>query len=140
MNSADTWVDILPHEVDDMQGSYVNFVSEGGVLEFFVFASATHPQRVQKALADITGYTYLPAINVLGFHFSKWAPVSADMVRERSQNFTKFGFPVDVLWMDIEHALWTDRETVETRDYRWFTFNPYNYTADTLESLKAEIN
>jgi mannosyl-oligosaccharide alpha-1,3-glucosidase len=81
----------------------------------------------------------LPSINVLGFHFSKWAPVSADMVLERSQNFTKFGFPVDVLWMDIEHALWTEKETVETRDYRWFTFNPFNYSSNALSNLKEEI-
>ena len=46
MNSADTWVDILRMEHDGMHGSYSNFVSEGGALEFFVFASATHPQRV----------------------------------------------------------------------------------------------
>lgn len=61
------------------------------------------------------------------------------MVLERSHNFTKYGFPVDVFWMDIEHALYTDLETVLTRDYRWFTFNPYNFTTDRLEALKSEM-
>ena len=91
-------------------------------------------------MAEITGFTTLPPINTLGFHFSKWAPVSADMVIERSQNFTKYGFPVDVLWMDIEHALWTEKEDVTTRDYRWFTLNPYNYTTQSLQALKDEIS
>jgi mannosyl-oligosaccharide alpha-1,3-glucosidase len=62
------------------------------------------------------------------------------MVIERSQNFTKYGFPVDVLWMDIEHALWTEKEDVTTRDYRWFTLNPYNYTTQSLQALKDEIS
>jgi len=42
--------------------------------------------------------------------------------------------------MDIEHALWTEKETVETRDYRWFTFNPFNYTDEDLSKLKNEID
>lgn len=57
------------------------------------------------------------------------------MITERSQNFTKTGFPVDVLWLDIEHALWADKETVLTRDYRWFTFNPVNFTATAMDRM-----
>ena len=41
--------------------------------------------------------------------------------------------------MDIEHALWAKYETPETRDYKWFTLNPYNYTEDSLASLISEI-
>jgi len=26
------------------------------------------------------------------------------MIIDRNRNFTKFGFPIDVLWMDIEWA------------------------------------
>lgn len=108
-------------------------------MEFFMFSSAIHPKYVQKNLATVTGFLYLPPINTLGFHFSKWAPVSADMVTERSHNFTKYGFPVDIFWMDIEHALWAEEETSETRDYRWFTLNPHNYTESSLETLKDEM-
>ena len=46
MNSADTWVDILPMEFEDHKGRYFDFLSEGGALEFFTFGSATHPARV----------------------------------------------------------------------------------------------
>ena len=46
MNSADTWVDILPMKRKDIEGLYFDFLSEGGALEFFTFASATHPSRV----------------------------------------------------------------------------------------------
>jgi len=41
--------------------------------------------------------------------------------------------------MDIEHALWTQKETAFTKDYRWFTFNPNNYTSDSLAALKKEL-
>lgn len=79
-------------------------------------------------------------MQTLGFQFSKWAPVSADMITERSQNFTETGFPVDVFWLDIEHALWAEKETIETRDYRWFTFNPANFSANAMEKMKDEIS
>jgi alpha 1,3-glucosidase len=46
----------------------------------------------------------LPQHHALGYHFCKWANVSAEMIIERNRNFTEFGFPLDVLWMDIEWA------------------------------------
>lgn len=139
LNSADTWVEVLDKEIDRVKGAYVDFLSEGGMLEFVMFGSTKGPAVVQKYLSQTTGYLSLPPINTLGFQFSKWAPVSADMVTERSQNFTNFGYPVDVFWLDIEHALWADKETVETRDYRWFTFNPVNFTAEAMDRMKDEI-
>ena len=80
LNSADTWVDVLDMTVSDQEGTYVDFVSEGGMLEFMMFGSTLGPQRNQRYLADATGYLALPPIQTLGFHFSKWAPVSADMI------------------------------------------------------------
>ena len=57
------------------------------------------------------------------------------MITERSKNFTENGFPVDVFWLDIEHALWAEKETIETRDYRWFTFNPSNFTEVAMNKM-----
>jgi alpha 1,3-glucosidase len=107
----------------------VNFVSESGALEFFVFASATsgssnRVKKVQQDLAFVSGFAPLPMIQTLGFHFCKWANVSAEMMIERNRNFTKFGFPVDVLWMDIE---WADQNS-DPSGYEYFKFNPQNFT------------
>lgn len=108
VNSAHTWVSI--DDMDDMNdGKHVNFVSESGALEFFVFASAQNGdtnrvKKVQEDLAIVSGYVPMTPIHMLGFHFCKWANVSAEMIMERNRNFTDFGFPVDVLWMDIEWA------------------------------------
>ena len=46
----------------------------------------------------------MPLLHTLGFHFCKWAPVSADMLMERNRQFSDYGFPIDVLWSDIEWA------------------------------------
>ena len=43
INSADTWVEVLDMEVDGQKGSYVDFLSEGGMLEFIMFGSTIHP-------------------------------------------------------------------------------------------------
>ena len=106
VNSAHTFVSI-----EDMrEGKYVDFLSESGALELFVFASASTGstnrfKRVQEDLAIVTGFSYLPPVHSLGFHFSKWDDVSSDIMIERNRLFTEHGFPVDELWMDIN---WCD--------------------------------
>ena len=94
-------------------GKYVNFVSESGALELFVFSSSTvgnsnRVKKVQENLATVSGFVPMPLLHTLGFHFCKWANVSADMIMERNKNFTTFGFPIDVLWMDIE---WSEQDS-----------------------------
>ena len=76
---------------------------------------------MQNDLAIITGFMPLPPIHTLGFHFSKFAEVSADILTTRSQQFSQFNFPVDVLWMDILYAKrWTNKKD----DYLYFDFTP----------------
>ena len=98
-------------------GKFASYVSESGGLELFMFASTTSGdspyngsrfnrfKKVQQDLAIVSGFVPLPQYHALGYHFCKWANVSADMIMERNKNFTEFGFPLDVLWMDIE---WSD--------------------------------
>ena len=48
MNGGDTYVDIFQDTTGvNSSGRIVNFLSEAGMLEFFIFAS-TSPKRVQK--------------------------------------------------------------------------------------------
>lgn len=87
MNSGDTWVDILDSPLDK-NSSFVSFVSEAPSMEFFVFGSRLGPARVQKNLADIAGYPYMPPAYSLGFHFCKWAPIDAKIMMERNKQFS----------------------------------------------------
>lgn len=112
-------------------------MSESGALEFFTFASsaADHPRRIQNCLALITGLPQLPPLHTLGFHFSKYAEVSADIIATRSKEFTVNKFPVDVLWMDLSWA----QHNSESENYHFFTFNEKRFPEQKLKAMNAEI-
>lgn len=57
------------------------------------------------------------------------------MIMERNRNFTDFGFPVDVLWMDIE---WSQQNS-EVGGYEYFVFNPQNFTNGEIWQMNSEI-
>ena len=112
INSAHTWLDVEPQAE---KSTYATFVSETGVMEFFVFASTAtgtsasgkplnHIKKVQYDLATVTGFAPLPLRQYLGFHFNKYDWVSSERMIERNANFTHYNIPVDVFWMDIQWA------------------------------------
>jgi alpha-glucosidase (family GH31 glycosyl hydrolase) len=90
MNSADTFVQILNAAHEGVNGTFSSFVSSGGSLEFFVWASRQSPKTVQSNVNTITGYPSMPPAFSLGFHFSKWNAISIDAktMIERNFNFT----------------------------------------------------
>lgn len=128
VNAADSWVHVLDesisskthalHKTDDdidprdglagesavvsgegsTKGTFANFVSESGTLEFFTFATTGSPKKLSKLLADISGYAPLPPIFSLGFHFSKWDATSARILMGRNEMFNSNQYQVDVLW------------------------------------------
>lgn len=118
INSADTWTDLLHLQQGQMTS---NFVSESGVLELFMFTTGS-PKKQLKNLATITGFAPLPLIETLGYHFSKYADVSADIMMKRDSDFESYGFPVDFLWMDILYA----------QEYEYFTFDPVKFPPQKL--------
>ena len=67
----------------------------------------------------------MPPIETLGFHFSKWSELSADIMIKRDKDFEKLGFPVDVYWMDILY----------TKQYDYFNFNPIKFPTERLEEM-----
>lgn len=126
----------------------MSYVSESGALELFVFSSTAtghavysnlntfnRNKKVQRDLAIISGFIPLPPIFSLGFHFSKWANVDADMIMDRNKNFSQFGFPVDVLWADIDWAF--QNSTQPGPEY--FIFNPQNFTATQIAKMNNQI-
>lgn len=127
VNSAKTLVDVDRSE----DGAEITFASEAGQLEIFMFTSGAKSEEgsnrvkeVNKDLATVSGFAYMPPLHTLGFHFCKWAPVSADMLMDRNRKFTDYGFPIDVLWSDIEWAQQDD----DPAGYEYFIFNPKNFT------------
>lgn len=143
MNSAHTWVFLDDATYDGQTGSNINFVSETGALELFLFSSAVETKadslnrnkRVTNALTTVTGFAPLPPLHTLGFHFSKYDEASADIIMARNKNFTDYQFPVDVLVMDIQ---WADFDS-QPDGYEYFRFNPQNFTMEALAQMNSEV-
>ena len=143
VNTAHSWVFIDEGVNGDTTGRDVSFVSESGALEFFVFSSSARTssrrmnraKRIQQKISDLTGPAFLPPLHTLGFHYSKYAPASSDILRERNDNFSTNNFPVDVLWMDIQ---WADKDSIDN-NYQYFQFNPQNFTTDGIAAMNQEI-
>lgn len=125
VNSSDTWTDLVKTASD---GVFSNFVSESGQIELFLFASDS-PKKQLKNLAEITGHAPLPPIQHLGYHFSKYDEVSADIMMQRDNDFEEYNFPVDVYWMDILYA----------QEYEYFTFDHEKFPAKKLELMNHQI-
>ena len=71
----------------------------------------------------------MPPAYALGFHFSKWGKITAKEMMRRNDNFNQHNFPVDVLWMDIDH----------THDYQYFEFNNKTFTPSQIEQMNKEV-
>ena len=88
VNSAHTWVFLDDATYNNVTGSNINFVSESGALELFIFSSAVptskttnRNKRVSYDVSTVTGFAPLPPRHTLGFHFSKYDVVSSDIIR-----------------------------------------------------------
>ena len=55
MTASETWVDIKDDLYGEKEGSYVNFVTESGLMEFFIF-STDSPSTQSHYLSKITGF------------------------------------------------------------------------------------
>ena len=108
---------------------YANFVSESGQIELLLFSSDS-PKKQVNTMAQITGFAPLPPIESLGYHFSKYAEVTADIIMERDQNFESYGFPLDFLWIDIEYA----------PNYAYFQFDSEKFPQDKLKLMNEQIS
>lgn len=75
MTAAESFVDIYADSLKRGEdGRLVDFASETGRMEFFLFGSASKdsPKKVAKTYAQITGFQYLPPLFSIGYHHSKW--------------------------------------------------------------------
>jgi mannosyl-oligosaccharide alpha-1,3-glucosidase len=119
-NSADTYVDIY-------DGQTSHFISEGGVIDVFIFLGPS-PNEVFKQNSKITGVTNLPQLFTLAYHQCRWSYMTQTEVLTIAENFDKYDVPLDTMWLDID---WT----LGKRYFEW------NYTAfptplDMMATLK----
>lgn len=87
------------------------------------------PKESLKNLATVTGFAPLPLIESLGYHFSKYADVSAQIMMQRDNDFENYGFPVDFFWMDILYS----------KNYEYFTFDPVKFPTAQLNQMNNQV-
>lgn len=63
------------------------WLSEGGVLEFFIFGSSNSngnvaPKTQINKLLTVTGFPELPPFNSLGFHYCRWEILSSTFLHK----------------------------------------------------------
>ncbi|CAM9234956.1 unnamed protein product [Chrysoparadoxa australica] len=109
-NPTETFVDI-------QQGSpAAHWISEGGPLDLFLLPGP-NPADVFRQYAHLTGFPELPPSFALGFHQCRWNYRDEQDVLEVEAKFEELDFPVDVIWLDIEH---TEGKRYFTWDKRLF--------------------
>ena len=97
MNPSDMYIQI--NTKSDKR--IAKFISEGGYVDLVVFMEKM-PQ-VLSQYEHITGHAPLPPAFAFGYHESKYGYPNEQKVREVIDNLEKVEFPLDVIWLDIDH-------------------------------------
>ncbi|XP_039570878.1 neutral alpha-glucosidase AB [Passer montanus] len=131
LNAAETWVDIGSNTagktlfgklLDYMQGggetpqTEVRWMSESGVIDVFLLLGPG-PADVTAQYGRLTGTQALPPLFSLGYHQSRWNYQDEADVEAVERGFEEHELPLDVLWLDIEHA----------DGKRYFTWDPAKF-------------
>lgn len=135
-----------------------HWLSESGLIDFFMFsgvqsvsakpavhsaalsttgaASAHAVATTNTGLASVyydysllTGFTALPALFALGYHQCRWNYRDEKDVAAVESKFEELDFPMDVIWLDIEH----------TDGKRYFTWdkNLFQTPVDMQQAVSA---
>lgn len=92
--------------------SFYTFTSEGGALDYYVFAGP-HPKDVLTQYTHLVGRMPLPPKWALGYHQSRYSYETEQEVRELIDTFRKKHIPLDAVYLDIHYM----------DEYRVFTFD-----------------
>ncbi|KAK2945040.1 putative Neutral alpha-glucosidase AB [Blattamonas nauphoetae] len=134
MNAADTYVDI--HNEDHT--SHARFISEAGLLDFFVLIGDSSDEAPLIPLIRkyhlLTGLPSLPPLFSFGYHQCRWNYEDEDDCITVANTLDSVDIPFDVLWLDIEH---TDGKRYMTWDKRKFSSDSstvsFSRMSDTAE-------
>jgi len=107
-NPSETFVDIsdgMGGEAGTPQRTHKesHWISESGNIDFFLFPGST-PTKVFHQFTAITGRQQLPPIFSLGYHQCRWNYRDERDVAQVEKMFEDLDYPMDVIWLDIEHT------------------------------------
>jgi alpha 1,3-glucosidase len=113
-NAAELWVEITNQPAGG-PGAY--FMADSGALDLFVLLGPSVPEVVRQ-YTYLTGVAHLPPIWTLGYHQCRWGYADQQDVQTVIAELDATDFPVDVIWLDIQH----------TQDMKFFTWNTENFS------------
>jgi mannosyl-oligosaccharide alpha-1,3-glucosidase len=130
-NPSETFIDVNEGKgADEKLYKQTHWLSESGLIDFFMFSgvessnakpasalsTATSPgahavATTNTGLASVyydysllTGFTALPPLFALGYHQCRWNYRDEKDVAAVESKFEELDFPMDVIWLDIEHT------------------------------------
>ncbi|RZC39970.1 neutral alpha-glucosidase C-like [Asbolus verrucosus] len=109
------------YEITNQNQSEAYVIVESGSLDTFVLLGPK-PVDTVRQYVGLTGTAHLPQLWTLGYHQCRWNYNSQEDVKDVVANFTKYNFPLDVIWLDIEY----------TDGKKYFTWDP-NTFSDPIE-------
>ena len=113
LNPSDTYVDLFPRESNDQS---TQWMSETGVIDLF-FLPGVSPRELLDSYTQLTSRAQFPPFFALGYHQSRWNYLDERDVLGVSSKFESLDFPLDVVWLDIEH----------TAGKKYFTWDRNNF-------------
>lgn len=126
-NAAELWVEIT--NVDNKtEAPEAYFMVDSGAFDLFVLLGPSIVDVVQQ-YTSLTGVAHLPPLWTLGYHQCRWGYADEIDVTTVIATLDEYDFPVDVIWLDIQH----------TEDYKFFTWNSGNFSTplDMLANLSS---
>jgi alpha 1,3-glucosidase len=109
-NPSETFIDISDSNIrsDAASGTAPfyktsHWISESGEVDFFMFGGSA-PGEIMKQFTAIVGRQQLPPLFALGYHQCRWNYRDERDVAQVEGKFEELDFPMDVIWLDIDHT------------------------------------
>lgn len=104
-NPSETFVDVSDGTAAANRGIYkeTHWMSESGNVDFFLFAGPS-PGDVFAQFTGLVGRQELPPLFALGYHQCRWNYRDERDVATVEGMFEQLDYPMDVIWLDIEHT------------------------------------
>ena len=103
-NPSETFIDVSDGGPSAAQShKQSRWISETGNIDFFLLPGPS-VKSVYRQYTSLVGTQQLPPIFSLGYHQCRWNYRDERDVAAVEQTFEDLDFPVDVIWLDIEHT------------------------------------
>lgn len=106
-NPSETFVDISDGSLKNARESSsfkeTHWISESGEIDIFLLPGDS-PKTVMALMTHLTGRQQLPPMFSLGYHQCRWNYRDEKDVADVEKGFEDLDFPMDVIWLDIEHT------------------------------------